>query len=123
MPRCTHNGKMAAAHPRTPSRGGNRRHRWQTTQHAGGHNIVTAVTTPSQHDLGCELVADKSNEIPAARKLVGRLDLDSKLVSPDALHSGQQTAREIVLEAGAVRLVTSARPQLPAPKRQRTPRA
>jgi len=70
-------------------------------KHAGGHNVVTAVTTPSQHYLGCELVADKSNEVPAARKLVGRLDLDGKLVSLDALHNCQQTAREIVLEAGA----------------------
>jgi hypothetical protein len=70
-------------------------------KHAGGHNVVTAVTTPSQHYLGCELVADKSNEIPAARKLVTRLDLDGKLVSLDALHSCRQTAREIVVEAGA----------------------
>lgn len=70
-------------------------------KHAGGHNVVTAVTSPSQHYLGCELVADKSNEIPAARKLIGRLDLDGKFVSLDALHSCQQTARQIVLEAGA----------------------
>ncbi|MFO7640662.1 MAG: ISAs1 family transposase [Candidatus Competibacteraceae bacterium] len=70
-------------------------------KHAGGHNVVTAITTPSQHFLGCELVEDKSNEIPAARALIGRLDLDGKLVSLDALHSCQQTARQIVLEAGA----------------------
>ena len=70
-------------------------------KHAGGHNVGTAVTTPSQHYLGCELVEDKSNEIPAARKLVERLDLDGKLVSLDALHTCQQTARQIVLDAGA----------------------
>jgi hypothetical protein len=70
-------------------------------KHGGGHNVVTAVTSPSQHYLGCELVEDKSNEIPAARKLIRSLDLDGKLVSLDALHSCQQTAREIVLEAGA----------------------
>lgn len=68
---------------------------------AGGHNVVTAITTPSQHYLGCELVADKSNEVPAARQLIARLDLDGKLVSLDALHSCQQTARQLVLEAGA----------------------
>jgi predicted transposase YbfD/YdcC len=70
-------------------------------KHAGGHNIVTAITTPSQHYLGCELVADKSNEVPAARRLIARLDLEGKLVSLDALHSCQQTARQLVLEAGA----------------------
>jgi hypothetical protein len=70
-------------------------------KHAGGQNIVTAITTPSQHYLGCELVEDKSNEIPAARKLIARLDLDGKLVSLDAMHSCQQTARQLVLDAGA----------------------
>lgn len=69
-------------------------------KHAGGHNVVTAVTTPSQHYLGCELVEDKSNEIPAARTLIARLDLDGKLVSLDAMHSCQQTARQLVLDAG-----------------------
>jgi predicted transposase YbfD/YdcC len=70
-------------------------------KHAGGHNVVTAIATPSQHYLGCELVADKSNEIPAARKLIARLDLEGKLVSLDAMHSCQQTARQLVLDAGA----------------------
>jgi hypothetical protein len=70
-------------------------------KHAGGHNVVTAVATPSQHYLGCELVEDKSNEIPAARKLIAKLDLDGKLVSLDAMHSCQQTARQLVLDAGA----------------------
>lgn len=70
-------------------------------KHAGGHNVVTAIASPSQHFLGCELVPDKSNEIPAARVLIGRLDLDGKLVSLDALHSCQQTALQLVLEAGA----------------------
>jgi AraC-like DNA-binding protein len=45
---------------------------------------VTAISSPSLHYLGCELVADKSNEIPAARKLIARLDLDGKLISLDA---------------------------------------
>ena len=67
-------------------------------KHAGGHNVVTAIATPSQHYLGCEMVEDKSNEIPAARRLVARLDLDGKLVSPDAMHSCQQTARQLVVD-------------------------
>ena len=75
-------------------------------KHAGGHNVVTAISAPSQHYLGCELVEDKSNEIPAARKLIARLDLDGKLVSLDAMHSCQQTARQLVLDAGADYLLT-----------------
>jgi hypothetical protein len=67
-------------------------------KHAGGHNVVTAIATPSQHYLGCELVENKSNEIPAVRKLIARLDLDGTL---DAMHSCQQTARQFVLDAGA----------------------
>jgi hypothetical protein len=70
-------------------------------KHAGGHIVVTAIATPSQYYLGCDLVEDKSNEIPAARQLIARLDLDGKPVSLDALHSCQQTARQLVLEAGA----------------------
>jgi predicted transposase YbfD/YdcC len=60
--------------------------------------LLPDKTSPN---FGCELVPDKSNEIPAARELIGRLDLDGKLVSLDALHSCQQTACQIVLEAGA----------------------
>jgi hypothetical protein len=70
-------------------------------KHAGGHNVVTAIATPSRYYLGCELVEDKSNEIPAARQLIARLDLDGKPVSLAALHNCQQTARQLVLKAGA----------------------
>lgn len=73
----------------------------KTPKHSGGKNVLTAVTSPGQHYLGCAIVEDKSNEIPAARKLFGKLDLDGKLVSLDALHTQRQTARELVLEHGA----------------------
>jgi hypothetical protein len=63
--------------------------------------LVDAVSFPSGRSLGCALVEEKSNEIPAARQLIARLDLDGKPVSLDALHSCQQTARQLVLEAGA----------------------
>lgn len=75
-------------------------------KHSGGKNVVTASTSPGQHYLGCEIVPDKTNEIPAARTLLKRLDLDGKLVSLDALHTQDQTAQELVLEHGADYLFT-----------------
>ena len=75
-------------------------------QHSGGLNVVSAVTVPSLHYLGSEVVAEKTNEIPAVRALCERLDLDGRLVSLDALHTQTETARQIVLEHGADYLLT-----------------
>lgn len=75
-------------------------------KHSGGQNVVSAITAGSVHYLGCEVVADKSNEIPAARRLFKRLDLDGKLVSLDALHTQDQTALELLREHGADYLLT-----------------
>lgn len=74
--------------------------------HTRGQHILTAVTVPGQHYLGSQMVADKSNEIPAARDLFERLDLDGKEVSLDALHTQAETARALVLEHGADYLLT-----------------
>ena len=75
-------------------------------KHSGGKNVVTAITSPSQHYLGLQIVEDKTNEIPAARELFKKLDLDGKCVSLDALHTQKQTAAELVLEHGADYLFT-----------------
>lgn len=75
-------------------------------KHSGGLNVVTAVTVPSLHYLGSEVVAEKTNEIPAVRVLCERLDLDGRLVSIDALHTQSETARQIVLEHGGDYLMT-----------------
>jgi hypothetical protein len=75
-------------------------------RHGGGHAVLTAVTVPSQHFLGSALVDQKTNEIPVARALFHRLDLDGRKVSLDALHTQDQTARELVLEHGADFLLT-----------------
>ena len=48
----------------------------------------------------------KTNEIPVARELFKKLDLDGRPVSLDALHTQDQTARELVLEHGADYLFT-----------------
>ena len=72
----------------------------------GGHSVLTAVTVPSQHYLGSAMVDSKTNEIPVARALFKKLDLDGRKVSLDALHTQDQTARELVLEHGADYLLT-----------------
>jgi hypothetical protein len=75
-------------------------------RHTGGQCVLTAVSVPSQHYLGSTLVADKTNEIPAARELCQRLELDGRTVSLDALHTQADTARALVLEHGADYLFT-----------------
>jgi uncharacterized protein DUF4338/DDE family transposase len=75
-------------------------------RHGGGHSVLTAVTVPSQHYLGSALVDQKTNEIPVARELFKKLDLNGRKVSLDALHTQDQTARELVLEHGADYLLT-----------------
>jgi len=72
----------------------------------GGHSVLTAVTVPSQHYLGSAIVDTKTNEIPVARELFKKLDLDGRKVSLDALHTQDQTARQLVLEHGADYLLT-----------------
>ena len=72
----------------------------------GGHSVLTAVTVPSQHFLGSAMVDTKTNEIPVARQLFKRLNLEGRKVSLDALHTQDQTARDLVLEHGADYLLT-----------------
>jgi len=67
-----------------------------------GQQLLTAVAVPSLYYLGSAPVpADKTNEIPVARELIGRLDLVDCLVGLDALHTQHATAITIVQEAGA----------------------
>ncbi len=75
-------------------------------KHGGGQSVLTAVTVPSQHYLGSAMVDIKTNEIPVARELFKKLDLDGRKVSLDALHTQDQTARQLVLEHGADYLLT-----------------
>jgi hypothetical protein len=75
-------------------------------KHSGGQQIVSAVNVPDLYYLGSEMIQTKTNEIPVARALMGRLDLEGRLVGLDALHTQQETAREIVQEAGGDYLLT-----------------
>ena len=75
-------------------------------RHGPGETILSAVTVPGQFLLGCARVDTKTNEIPVARELFGTLDLVGRTVSMDALHTCEQTARELVMEHGAHYLLT-----------------
>lgn len=61
-------------------------------KHSRGQQILTAVGVPSQYYLASVPVAEKSNEIPAARELIERLDLEGRPVGLDALHTQVETA-------------------------------
>ena len=74
--------------------------------HGPGDAILSAVTALSQFYLGSALVDIKTNEIPVARELFGELDLTGRWVALDALHTQDQTARQLVLEQGAHYLLT-----------------
>lgn len=69
-------------------------------RHAGGVELVSAFGVESGRWLGSVCTAAKSNEIPAARKLLKRIDLSGKIVVFDALHTQHETAREVVFEGG-----------------------
>jgi hypothetical protein len=75
-------------------------------RHGPGDAILSAVTVPSQFYLGSALVDTKTNEIPVARELFGQLDLTGRTVALDALHTQDQTARELIMEHGAHYLLT-----------------
>lgn len=70
-------------------------------RHGPGEGILSAVTVPGQFLLGCARIDAKTNEVPVARELFGKLDLEGRTVSMDALHTCAQTARDLVLEHGA----------------------
>jgi hypothetical protein len=72
----------------------------------GGPSVLTALSVPSPHYLGSARVDTQTNEIPGARELFKKLDLDGRKVSLDARHTQDQTARELVLQPGADFLLT-----------------
>jgi len=74
--------------------------------HGPGNAVLSAVTVPSQFYLGSALVDTKTNEIPVARELFTELELAGRRVALDALHTQDQTARDLVLKHGADYLLT-----------------
>ena len=79
----------------------------KAVKRSGGEMLLSAVTVPSLHYLGSAPVpTDKTNEIPVARELLSRLDVQDRLVGLDALHTQLETACRIVQEGGADYLLT-----------------
>jgi hypothetical protein len=62
--------------------------------------LVNAIAQPSQRLLGVESVDRKTNEIPTARTLIERLDLQGKMVQLDGMHTQHQTVHPILYEKG-----------------------
>jgi hypothetical protein len=60
--------------------------------------------------LGSALVDQKTNDIPVARELFDRLELQERLVTLDALHTQDETARALVLQHGTEYLLTVREP-------------
>lgn len=63
--------------------------------------LVNAIAQPSQRLLGVEPVDRKTNEIPTARTLIERLELQGRLVQLDGLHTQHETVHQILYEKGA----------------------
>ena len=71
-----------------------------------GRQIVSAYSVKGGRWLGSEGVADKSNEVPAVRRLLSRCDVEGKTVVYDALHTNHETAIHAVRNCGADFIVT-----------------
>ncbi len=69
--------------------------------------MVTAVEHGAGLVLGQVQVGGKTNEIPAVRELTRALDLGGRVVTLDALHAQQETARALVEDCGADCVVTA----------------
>lgn len=81
-------------------------------KHGSGASILTAVSVPSQYYLGSAVVDVKTNEIPVAQEtVIPPLDLEGRFASLDALHTQDETARRVVLEAGGDYLLTAKKNQ------------
>lgn len=71
----------------------------------GGVEMVNAVNGKGQY-LGGIITQDKSNEIPAARQLLDRLDIAGKITLTDAAHTQVETGQKILYEKGGDYLMT-----------------
>ena len=78
------------------------------------HLLVAAAEHRSGIVLGQEAVEDKSNEIPAVRTLLTGLDLTGRVVTLDAMHTHNETARHLVEHCGAHYVMTAVKDNRPA---------
>lgn len=71
----------------------------------GGVEMVNAVNGQGQY-LGGVMTQENSNEIPAARQLMDRLELGGKITLTDAAHTQVETAQKILYEKAGDYLMT-----------------
>jgi predicted transposase YbfD/YdcC len=76
--------------------------------HGARIHLVSLVTHRTALVLGQVAVAEKSNEIPAARALLTGRDLQGCLITLDALHTQRATARLILAQGGQYLMVVKA---------------
>jgi hypothetical protein len=75
-------------------------------RHARGVELVSAIGAQSARWMGTVRSEASSNEIPAARALLKKLDLVEKIVVADALHTQRETAQQILFDGGGDYLFT-----------------
>jgi hypothetical protein len=75
-------------------------------RHAGGVELVSAFGVESGRWMGSVCTEARSNEIPAARDLLKKIDIVGKTVVLDALHTQHETAQQIVFEGGGDYVMT-----------------
>lgn len=78
----------------------------KTLRSAGGLELVSGYAVNTGRWLGTEAVESKSNEIPAAQRLLERMHLDGQTAVLDALHTQVDTACQIVQDCGADYVLT-----------------
>ncbi len=67
--------------------------------------LVSAVNGQGRW-LGTVAVQQKSNEIPAARAQLAKVELNGKTVLADALHTQVETVQQVLFEGGGDYLMT-----------------
>lgn len=67
--------------------------------------LVNAVTETGRW-LGASLIPLETNEIPLARQQLAKLDVVGKIVIADAIHTQNETARQILFDGGGDYLLT-----------------
>jgi Druantia protein DruA len=76
----------------------------KTLRHA--HTELVSAVNGQGRWLGTVAVKEGSNEIPAARALLGKLELAGKTTLADALHTQVETAQQILFEGGGDYVLT-----------------
>ena len=72
-----------------------------------GVHLLSAMVHGSGVVVAQMSVSDKTNEIPCAKQLLSKLDLEGAVVTADALHTQKETARHLVEDRKADYVLTA----------------